>query len=331
MDRKSFFFLMLVILFFVLVSPTFLPILPMFGREQASALEKVKLGGSVKMAPEYYLPALTAEERGFWKENGLEVEWVPFAGGAPQMRAVAAGALKLGMATSAATMTAAGGGLPVLMASELISSQAFNIWVRADSPYQHPRDLKGARVGVTALGAITHAFGRIILAAHGIEKDVRFVGAGGVRENVAGIRAGAFEAMITSFGTVVDLKIGGILREIATAGDYLPKPWFEQVVFAQKEFAQGKPDVVKKMLKATLQSLDFLRKNPRWAMDKIKSFQGLSEEAAKLVFDDTKFTITGKLDRKAVENMRRLFIEYGIITEKAPAVDELFTNEYLPG
>ena len=317
MTRKLLFFLFLAVLLVGLVTPIF-------------ALERVKLGSSIRLAAHFFLPPMAGEERGFWKENGLEVEWVPFAGTVPQMNAVAARAINIGLATVTDPPMAAERGLPVIMVMELLPSQAINIWVRADSPYRRVEDLKGARVAATTLGGPMHAFGRIMVAAHKIEKDVRFVGAGGVPQMLAGIRAGAFEAIINTFGTTVGLKLEGIVRDIATLGDYLPKPWTDQVVFARKDFAQSKPDVVRKMLKAMLQSFDFMRENPRWTIDKLKSFQGVSEQAAKLVYDKNKFTITGKIDRKAVENVRKVLIEYGILTDKVPAVDELFTNEYLP-
>ena len=126
------------------------------------------------------------------------------------------------------------------------------------------------------------------------------------------------------------LKVEGVIREIANAGDYVPSPWFEDPIYVKKDFALKEREAVRKVIKASLQAADFARKNPRWAMDKIKSFAGIPEEAAKLLYDDTAWSTSGRIDRKAVENLRKVFIEYGIITEKAPSVDELFTNEYLP-
>lgn len=317
MARKSLFFIFLPGMIINLVSV-------------GLALEKVKLGSAVKIDRAYYLPALTGEEKGFWKENGLDVEWVPFTGATALGHGVTAGAISIAMSPSNWPPTAAERGVPVVMAAELAVRPSFAMWVRGDSPYRHPRDLKGARVGVTGLGSATHIFGRLIVAAHGMEKEVRFVGAGGVPEYIAGLRAGALDAVVTKPPTMAALKVQGIVRELASALDYVPKPWFEDVVFVRKDFARSKPDVVRKMLKGIVQSTDFIRKNPRWTMDKIRAFEGVSEEVAKLIYDEMQFTITGKLDRKAVENIRRVFMEYGILTEKAPAVDDLFTNDYLP-
>ena len=318
MARKSLFFLFLAGLFFSLISP-------------AIALEKAKLSSPVKVDATFYLPVLAAEERGFWKENGLEVEWVPFGGATPQMQAVAAGAINFGMVPSIVLMTTAERGVPVVIVAEWVPNDPFIIWVKTDSPYRNPLDLKGKRIAVTGMGAPTHAYGRLIVKANGIEKDVRFIGAGGVPQQIAGLKVDSFEGMVMPLAPVVGLKVEGAIRELASAADYLPKPWLEHVVFVRKDYARSQPEVVKKLLRAMLQAADFIRKEPRWAMDKMKSFQGFSEEAAKLLYERKRFTTTGRIDRKAVENVRRLCIEYGLLTEKAPAVDDLFTNEYLPG
>ena len=316
MGRKMFLFLSLTVLIIGLVAPTL-------------ALEKVKLGSSVKMHPPYYLPVLAAEEKGLWRDNGLEVEWVPFAGGTPFARAIAAGSINIGTSTISTPMTGAERGLPVVMVAELGASEPFLIWVKADSPYRNVRDLKGAKIGVTVLGGTVHIYSRIIVAAHGVEKEVRFVGAGGISQQMAGLKAGGFEATLLPLASIVDLKLAGQVRDISSTVDYLPKPWLERAILIRKDFGKSKPDLVRKVIKATLQSHDFLQKNPRWAIDKIKSFGGLSEEAAKLIYDDLNLSTTGRLERKAVENVRRVFMEYGILTEKAPAVDDLFTNEYV--
>lgn len=317
MVRKFFFSSFLAAAFFSLV----LPIL---------ALEKVRLGSSVRMVAHYYLPPLTAEEKGFWQQNGLEVEWIPFAAAPAQMRAIAAGALDMGMSGSDGPLTAAERGLRVIIVSELASPPKVGVWVTADSRYQNVRDLQGAKIGVSALGGYLHALGRIIVAGHGVEKEVRFVGSGGIPQSQAALRVGSLNAIVSNITALANLKVEGKVREIGSLGDFLPQPWVDQVVFAGKDFARSKPDIAKNTLRAMLQSFDFIRKNPRWAVDKMKSFTGLSEEAARLIYDATHFATTGKLDRNAVENVRTVLIKYGVLTEKAPAADDLFTNDYLP-
>ena len=215
------------------------------------------------------------------------------------------------------------------MVAELVGSDPWFVWVRTASPFRHPRDLKGARIGVPRLGGSGHAFGRIVTKAHGIEKDVRFIGAGGLPELYAAIKLGRVDGMVEPMHLGIKLKMEGVIADIASLGDYLPKEWVEHVVFARRDFVRSNPDIVRKAIKATLQANDFLGKNPRWALDRLKSMQGFSEEAAKIVLDRIQFSTTGRFDRKAVENLRNIFIEYGILSSKAPAVDEFYTNDYV--
>lgn len=317
MARKLLFLSFLVALLISLVSPSL-------------ALVKEKMGSAIKLYPAYYLSNLAAEEKGFWKANGLDVEWAPLAGAAPLMSAVAAGSINVGMAPGDAPVTGADRGLPVFIVSELAPTAPFRLYVRADSPYRRVTDLKAKKIGVTTLGGTPHAFGLVMAKAVGIEKDVRFVGAGGAVHAIAGLKAGGFDANVNTRSVAVPLLLDKTVREIASTDDYLPKPWLDRAIFVRKDFARRQPDVVRNILRATLQSIDFIWKNPRWAIDKIKSFQGVPEDAAKLLYDDFQFTVTGRIDRKAVENLRKVLMEYGIISEKAPGVDDLYTNEYLP-
>src|SRR3989304_63448 len=80
--------------------------------------EKLKFGTAIKEFPGFYLPIFTAAEKGFWKENNLEVEWIPFGGGAPQLAAVAAGEIMTGFTATSDVIQGASRGLPVLIVSE---------------------------------------------------------------------------------------------------------------------------------------------------------------------------------------------------------------------
>ncbi|MEE8450178.1 MAG: ABC transporter substrate-binding protein [Thermodesulfobacteriota bacterium] len=54
----------------------------------------------------YDLLSWVAENKGFWKGQGLEVEWVPFVGGGRLYRAVAAGRINMGVSAAASFFNA---------------------------------------------------------------------------------------------------------------------------------------------------------------------------------------------------------------------------------
>src|SRR3990172_11958375 len=77
------------------------------------AIEKIQLGSAIKLTPAYYLPVVTGQEKGFFKENGLEVEWVPFQSAPDMHRALAGAAMNMGLDTGTGKIQAASRGIPV--------------------------------------------------------------------------------------------------------------------------------------------------------------------------------------------------------------------------
>src|SRR3972149_1761189 len=111
--------------------------------------EKLKFATAVKTATAYYLPILAAEEKGFWKENGLDVEWIPVGTSMGMYHAITAGALNIGVDVGAALIPAMARGMPAIIVANVQNYLATVLWVRADSPIKEPKELrKGAKVGV---------------------------------------------------------------------------------------------------------------------------------------------------------------------------------------
>src|SRR3972149_2007101 len=67
---------------------------------QGLAQQKLRFGTSLKTSPHQVLPPLAAEEKGLWKPNGLDAQWISFEGGAAMYQAVVAGAVDMGLSGS---------------------------------------------------------------------------------------------------------------------------------------------------------------------------------------------------------------------------------------
>ncbi len=285
--------------------------------------EKLQLGSSIRLYPAFYLPILAAEERGFFKKNGLEVEWVPFRGGTTLARAMAAGAINIGLSTASSDIVAISRGVPIQIVAQLFrGSKDWFIWVRRDSPLKKPQDLKGAKVGVTRLGGASYGYARAIARSQGLEKEVRIVATGGIREQVAALKTGAVDATLVSIYIVASMKLKGEVRELLSLGDILPREWADQEVIARRDFVQKNPDTVRRVVKSLLQGVDFLRKNPPWTIEKMRSMSRFSEEAARMVYQGyllRNLTVDGRTSRKGVENVREFLMEFDIMSrDKAP-------------
>lgn len=293
------------------------------------AAERLKYGTFSKDHPVVYLPMLAAEERGFWKDNGLEAEWMAFRGSAEMMQGVAAGELTLGLSTAVSVIQAAARGIPIMAVSEFHLKDYFIVWVPGQSPVRSPADLKGTKLGITRIGGTDYAYMKMVLKSLQLEKDVRLVTMGGIPESLAMLRTGVVDGFIRSVYVMAKLKAAGEVRQLLVLDDYLPKEWLVHVIFASRESARAKPDMVKRAIRASLQAANFVGANQAWALAKIQKEQGFSEEVAKVIYQHLEFTKTGKMKRAGLENVRNFLIEYGIVPkEKAPPLEEVYTAEF---
>ena len=297
----------------------------------ALAAEKLTFATAVKVYSVYYLPVLAAEEGGFWKENDLAVEWVPFQGGGPMHQAIAAGSINIGIDMPSASFQAVARGIPVVFVSDLYTTDDFTVWVRGDSRLKEPQDLKGAKIGVARYGGAEHAYARAVVKALGIEKEAKHLAMGGIGQALAGLKTGSIDAVVMPPEIMIMLKVKAEARELLAVADYLPKEWVGSVIFSTKGMVKTKTDSVRRVVRAVLQATDFIRKNPAWAMEKMKSLSAYSDEAAKIIYarEAQRFTKDGKISKAGLENVKNFLIQYDIIPkEQAPSIDEVLVTEF---
>lgn len=291
--------------------------------------EKFKLGTATKDEPHYYLLFTAAEQQKFWQANGLDGEWVPLRGAAPVYQALASGSVQIGMSSTLGGFQAASRGLPVLMIYDLLTGWPNAVYVLAASRIKEPRDLKGARIGIVRFGGMNYAYGLQVARVLGLEKDVRWVATGGAEAAIAALKAGAVDALVRTVAGMITLKVAGQVREVLTVEDYLPKEWTEIAAFAHRDDIKSNADNLKKAVRVLNQATNFVKENRDWAMKEMKAGLGYSDEVARIMYGYLNFVKGGKVQKKAVENVRNFLIDYQIVPrEKTPPAEELFTVDF---
>lgn len=293
--------------------------------------EKLKVGSATRTSPWYYLPILAGQDAGFWKENGIEAEWVPFRSGSEMYRAVAAGSINIGFTSATAQLQAQARGVPTRIIAQVRSRDDFFVYLLSQSPRKGPRELKGARIGVSRFGGSEHAFGRSLAKALGLEGEVKFVSTGGIVESIASLKTGTIDAVILTPAQMLPLIVSGQVRTLVSISDYHPKEWTSTVVYARKDFMESSRDTVRRAAKAIVAGMNYTDKNPAWAMGKMKAIGGYDDTGAKIMFDMLQLVTDGKINRKGLENVRNFLLEYGILPrDKAPSLEEAYTAEFTP-
>lgn len=295
----------------------------------APAAEKIKVGTALKVHAVYALPMLAAEEKGFFNQQGLQAEWIPFSAAGALHRAAAAGAVPLGVDEVTGTIQAVARGVAIIIVSDLGVKNDFGIWVRTGSPIRESGDLRGRKIDVARLGGSSHAYARAVARNLGIEKEVRYVASGGVAEQIAALRSGAIDSTMITFFSVAPLAVKGEIREVVSVPDYLPREWMSRLLFARKELVEQSPESVTKVIKALLAAIEFIMKNREWALDRMQSFSRYSKEAAEVLYPRLIYSKDGRISRQALANVKQFLIDFGIIVlAEAPPVDDLYTARF---
>ena len=292
------------------------------------AADKLKFATAIKFNPFYWLITAAAEEKGFWKRNGLQAEVSSFRGGAAMHRGFAAGAVDMGLTGTAGVIRSASAGVPVLVVADL-GRQDFYIWIRADSPIRKPEQLKGAKLGVNRFGGLSHTLGRVVAKSLGLEKDIKFIAGGSLREEQALVQAGKLDGVIAAFAPKAALKHRGVIRVVLSVRDYLPKEWSDQAVVARKDFVEKNPDLVKRGVKAVLESGRLISEDPDWAIRKLEKALKVPRTIAKEALAGGAYSKDGRISQKAMKNVLALLLEYGLVSKKkAPNVRTLYTTKF---
>ena len=165
------------------------------------------------------LPVKVAQLKGFWREEGLDVE-VILIRGAVGMQALLGGSVDYTSA-SGSTIAAAVRGLPVKLV--FISSAKPMFELVSQAQIKSIQELKGKIVGISSRGGSNDLMMQLILQKNGLapNKDVTTIIVGAQEETVIALRTGRIAAALLTPPRNFMLQRDGFNR-LAYASDYLP-------------------------------------------------------------------------------------------------------------
>ncbi|MCZ7561624.1 MAG: ABC transporter substrate-binding protein [Burkholderiaceae bacterium] len=233
----------------------------------AQAPEKPKLTIAVGgKAAFYYLPLTIAEQRGYFKEEGLDVEIADFAGGSAALRAVVGGSADVVSGAYEHTIN--------LQANKQYfkafvlqgRAPAISLGVSTKAKYQSPADLKGMKIGVSAPGSSTNMMVTYFLTKHGMKaSDVSFIGVGTGNAALASIRSGQIDALsnvdpvMTMLEQKGDVKIIADTRTLKGTEQVFGGPMPAGCLYAPEDFVKKNPNTVQALTNAMVKALRWLQ------------------------------------------------------------------------
>ena len=247
---------------------------------QARAADKIRV--SVTNYNMSYLAAGVAAERGFFKEEGLDVEIVRMNANVA-MSSLISGDVDYTM-IFASVIRAAMRGIPLKVIAVLIDSPPYAFIARPEIATM--KALKGKTVGIGVYGSSNDIIARIMLERFGIDpdKETKLVAFGSDGARFAALKEGLVEAAIIAPPADAQARKLG-LSILARANDLFKFPHIGLGTTNKK--LKENPQEVARVIRAFIKANRFIRDNRQEAINILVSWGRTQREDAIASYDST--------------------------------------------
>ncbi len=289
----------------------------------------VKIGTAV--LGDYALagPIIVGIEKGFFKEAGVNAEFVPFRGGPDMSKAIISGEILIGSGGSTDILVFREQGAPLKLIASTTDGNHFTLFVA--SSVTKLADLKGKSIGVTRVGATTWVFARMLAKQQGWdpERDVKIVPLGGVDAQLAALARGEIAGFIWGDGGAA-FEMEGRGRLLMRLDSITPK-WISQFAMASEDGIRKNPDAIRRSLRGIFRAIKFMKENTDEAARILSPKLGWSEAAIKRAHQNSGplLPADGRFSLEAFKVMQDTLVDQGILKKRLP-LEEHYTTEFVP-
>ena len=202
-----------------------------------------------------------AMEKGYFKEDGLEMKPIVFTSGVPLMQALSGGSVDVAIMGAVISNFPTQGVGKIFLLNDIEFDTA-KLYARPESGVSTIKDLKGKRIA-TVKGTTAHVFLHNALKANGLDstKDIELVSMD-MAGAVAAFISGAVPVISTwvPFDVQIRDKVPGA-KLISSAKEFYPGAAIMGGWVAANKYHEGKKDVLRKIIRAWAKANDYLMAN----------------------------------------------------------------------
>ncbi len=235
----------------------------------ADGVEKKHVSVATVGAVMGYLPVDIAITKGYFKEEGLEVERSMFPGGPKVLQSMMGGTADFGSSAYSNTLTIAAKGKKVVAVALMARYPGYVVGISAKSAekFKSLKDMKGMKMGVTAPGSSNNLVLDYIASKEGIDHNsFSAIGVGAEARAAAAVRQGQVDGLISVDPVITmltqshDLKIVADMRTAeGTRAALGTEQYPEASILVTADFIDKYPHTVQAFVNAIVRAERFLQ------------------------------------------------------------------------
>ncbi len=280
-----------------------------------------------------FAPLYVAIEKGYYREAGIDLN-LDYSFETDAVALTGANQLPFAVVSGEQVLLARAQGLPLVYVMNWYENFPVGVSAKADSGILQPADLKGKRIGTPVLYGASYIGLRALLEAGGLkESDITLDTIG--YNQVEALSVDQEQAVVVYVANEpVQLQAKGIAVNTLHVSDYLPM--VGNGLITNETTLRENPDLVRRMVAATLRGLADARANPDEAyqismkyVENLKAEDAVQRQVLEASIELWGDERLGDSDPQAWENMHDLLVRMGLL-QKSLDWQAAFSNDYLP-
>jgi len=282
-----------------------------------------------------FAPWVLAQQRGYCAREGLRVNFLVAKGGVDVAKQVGAGNAPIGGGGGDTPIIVRAQGVPVTAVALIGGRALHHLHVLDNTGIKRVAELKGRTITVMSYQDTSYYVLLGVLASAGLTKndvEVQAAGPVGVWQQPATGKAQAFAGPLD-----FAISARGAGAKVTTVASDQFIPTTTQAILASDEMIAKRPELIQKLVRATLAGLADIMKDPKAVMPDFvagsPTFKGREAFLEDVFSQYNEYTYQGAgplgaINAEKLAAIQKFYVSQGIVLKEIP-VAELFTNQFV--
>jgi NitT/TauT family transport system substrate-binding protein len=274
-----------------------------------------------------FLPIYLTQDKGFFKDEGLDVLVVMFNAGATNLQAMIGGDVQIMAGGVPETVLARAGGADIKNFWAISNVMPFQIY--GSAKLKSLEQSKGKKFAISRFGSLSEFLTRSALKHSGVDpKDVTMLQIGATPARFTTLASGIVDATILWFPVTERAKAAG-MNKLFDLKDLYPN-WTNVGFIARENWLTKEKEQTTKFLRAYQRGVRYTRENRDDGIRTLRKYVGLNAAEAAAGYDEYResFPLDGRILDAGIVATVEQEIETGRLKGKIP-LSEMIDNSFI--